>query len=191
MKEAIAEEVLNNLKVLKHVEENGHCIGKLKFVSAVRSIALKQFNVTFKFVNEQRTKIRIQGCKQAFCVLGAHQIPQDAQIKIARIVKKPSGYYFHVTCFVEKDGYIESWERTRTKKFQSKIRQWTRFDKPVGIDFKPNGLVLSNGISITWTVPETTRLKKLQRKLSRQQKGLKRYNRTKQKLAREYERISN
>gem|GEM_PF-3268125 len=66
MREAIAEEMLNNLKSLKRSAQNGNKIGNLRFVSMVRSIALKQFNVTFRFANEQSTRVRIQGCDKTF-----------------------------------------------------------------------------------------------------------------------------
>jgi transposase len=52
-------------------------------------------------------------------------------------------------------------------------------------------LVLSNGLKLEWQIEETKRLKKLQRQLARQQKGSKRRYKTKQKIAREYERLTN
>ncbi len=45
MKEAIAQEILNNLKSLKQRKDNGKKIGKLKFTSKERPITLKQFNM--------------------------------------------------------------------------------------------------------------------------------------------------
>lgn len=45
----------------------------------------------------------------------------------------------------------------------------------IGVDFKPNGMVLSNGIEITWKVLESKKLKKLQRMLSKKTKGSNRY----------------
>ena len=191
MKEAIAQEILNNLKSLKQRKDNGKKIGKLKFTSKERPITLKQFSVTFKFLNKQKSKMKIQGYNRTFRVLGGHQIPKVAEIKTAKIIKKPSGYYLHITCFIPKEKYIESWENIQTKKHNFKHREWVSFDKPIGIDFKPNGMVLSNGIEITWKVLESKKLKKLQRMLSKKTKGSNRYKKLKQRVSKEYMRITN
>ncbi|HEW91677.1 MAG TPA: hypothetical protein ENF81_03960 [Thermotogaceae bacterium] len=63
--------------------------------------------------------------------------------------------------------------------------------KPVGVDFKPNGIVLSNGMKLQLRIEETSRLKKLQRKLARQKCGSHSYEKTKEKIQLEYEKIKN
>ncbi|MCD6546191.1 MAG: transposase, partial [Thermotogae bacterium] len=76
-----------------------------------------------------------------FGVLGGHQIPKDAEIANAYLVRKPSGICLHVVCYVAKDKYKFIWEHPVTKHGEVKKRQWQTFDKPMGIDFKSNGIV--------------------------------------------------
>jgi len=52
-------------------------------------------------------------------VLGLRQIPADAEIANAVLLRKPSGYYLHVTCYLPKD--------SRTSP--------NPIDKDIGIDF--------------------------------------------------------
>jgi len=47
-------------------------------------------------------RVRIQKLGK-FRVLGLHQIPADAEIANAVLLRKPSGYYLHVTCYLPKD----------------------------------------------------------------------------------------
>lgn len=191
MKQALVEKIKQNLYALSRLKENGYKTGKLKFKRYVNSIPLKQFGNTFKFVNKHKTKVKIQGIKKPLRVLGGHQIPENSEIAKAELVRKPSGIYLFVTCYIDKDSYIETWEQRKNKKDITKTRTWQVFETDIGIDFKPTGLVLSNGLKLEWKIKETIRLKKLQRKLARQKKGSKRWHRTKEKIAREYERITN
>jgi len=89
-------------------------------------------------------------------VLGLHQIPAEAEIANAVLVRKSSGYYLHVTCYLPKDSHTSL----------------NSVGKDIGIDFGVSSkLTLSNGIKIDFEIHETPRLKRLQRKLSRTQKG--------------------
>jgi len=71
-------------------------------------------------------------------------------------VRKPCGYYLHVTCYLPKDSHTSL----------------NPVGKDIGIDFGVSSkLTLSNGIRIDFEVHETPRLKQLQRKLARTQKA--------------------
>ena len=64
MKQAIYQQVWNALKALSAKKANGEHVGRLryrKYSSDMCGIMLKQFGRTYKFVNQERTKIRIQG----------------------------------------------------------------------------------------------------------------------------------
>jgi putative transposase len=173
LKQAVQERVKNNLKVLKVLEEKGYKVGKLKFKKAVSSINLKQYKVSFD-IDFERNKVRIQGLGW-FRVLGLHQVPRDCEIANAQLIKKPSGYYVYLTCYVKK----EHFER-------DKVRD------AVGIDFGvTNKLTLSNGLSIDFEVKESKRLKRLQKELARKKKGSKNREKVLKKLQREYERLTN
>ncbi|ABP66840.1 transposase, IS605 OrfB [Caldicellulosiruptor saccharolyticus DSM 8903] len=191
MKQAIRERIEQNLYSLHVQKENGYRTGKLHFKHYVNSIPLKQFGNTFKFVNQQKTRVKIQGIKKPLRVLGGHQISENSEIAKAELVRKPSGIYLFVTCYIDRDKYTKVWEQRKNRKGVIKPRVWQTFDVGAGIDFKPAGLVLSNTFKLEWQIKETKRLKKLQKQFARQKKGSKRWYKTKEKIAKEYERLTN
>jgi putative transposase len=173
LKQAVQERVKNNLKVLKGLKEKGYKVGELKFKKVVSSINLKQYKSSFD-IDFKKNKVRIQKLGW-FRVLGLHQVQWDCEIANAQLIKKPSGYYVYLTCYVKN----EHFER-------DKIRD------AVGIDFGvANKLTLSNGLSVDFEVKESKRLKKLQRVLARKKKGSKNREKVLKKVQREYERLTN
>jgi DNA modification methylase len=173
LKQAVQDRVKNSLKALKALKENGHKVGRLKFKKSISSINLKQYKVSFD-IDFERNKVRIQGLGW-FRVLGLHQIPQDCEIANAQLVKKPSGYYLYLTCYVKKE-YFER----------------DKIGDAVGIDFGvANKLTLSNGLTVDFEIEESKRLKRLQKELARKQKGSKNWIKTKKKIQREYEKLTN
>ncbi len=124
---------------------------------------------------KDKNRIKIQRLKKPVRVLGLHQLPDNCDIAKAELIKKPDGYYIHLTCYIDKQN-----------EKQEKI------NKPIGIDFGiKHQLTLSNGVKINYRIEETKRQKKLQKKLSRQQKGSRNYQKTKQKIQREHQKIYN
>jgi putative transposase len=108
-------------------------------------------------------------------VLGLHQSPQDCEIGNAQLIKKPSGFFVYLTCYIKKEHFQ-----------QDKVRD------AIGIDFGvANKLTLSNGLSIDFEVEESKRLKKLQKELARKKKGSKNRVKVQKKIQREYERLTN
>ncbi len=191
MRQAIVDRIRQNLYALHKQKTKGYKVGKLRFKKQVNSIPLKQVGKTFKFVNKQKTRVKIEGFKKAFRVLGGHQIPASADIAKAELVKKPSGIYLFVTCYIDKEKYPQIHCTRYNKKGIQKQKVQQKFEGPIGIDFKPTGLVLSNGIKIEWIVKETKKLKRLQKKLARQKRGSKNWHKTKNKIARLYEKMVN
>ncbi len=123
--------------------------------------------------------IKIQGIKKKFRVLGLHQIPENSEPANAQLVKKPSGYYLYLTCYLQKEKALEEIKKKQTR-------------QPIGIDLGiKHQITLSNGEKISWYAEETKRLKKLQKTLSRKQKGSKNYFKTKLKIQKEWEYIQN
>ncbi|WP_457567007.1 RNA-guided endonuclease InsQ/TnpB family protein [Desulfurobacterium sp.] len=124
-------------------------------------------------------RIKIQGIKKKFRVLGLHQIPENSEPANAQLVKKPSGYYLYLTCYLQKEKALEEIKKKQTR-------------QPIGIDLGiKHQITLSNGEKISWYAEETKRLKKLQKTLSRKQKGSKNYFKTKLKIQKEWEYIQN
>jgi putative transposase len=173
LKQAVQERVKNNLKVLKGLKKKGYKVGELKFKKVVSSINLKQYKSSFD-IDFKRNKVRIQKLGW-FRVLGLHQVPRDCEIANAQLIKKPSGYYVYLTCYV-KNGHSE----------KNKIRD------AIGIDFGvANKLTLSNGLFVDFEVKESQKLKKLQRELARKKKGSKNREKVLKKIQREYEKLTN
>ena len=178
MRQGIVERIKHSLSSLKRAKEKGIKVGKLSFKSDVRSIPLKQYGITYK-ISGDRNRVKIQGIKKKIRVLGLHQLPKECEIANGLLVKKPSGYYLYITCYLPKEKVLEEIR-------EKQVRQ------AVGIDLGiKHQLTLSTGEKISWYVPETKRLKKLQKELSRKVKGSRNYLKTKQKLQKEWEYIQN
>ncbi len=166
IKQGIQNRIKQALKALKNSKANGNKIGKLKFKSRVNSIPLKQHGITYK-IDKQHNKVKIQGLG-SFRVLGLRQISEDMEIANGFLVKKADGYYLHIVCYKQKE----------------KI---TEIEKPIAIDFGiENKINLSNGVKIDYEVPETRRLKILQRKLPKKVKGSKNYHKLNELIQREH-----
>lgn len=74
----------------------------LKFKSEINSISLRQYGQDWKFKGHH---IKLNRCKKPFKVHGLEQLNDYKGIEFAnaRLVKKPSGYYIQITCFVPKE----------------------------------------------------------------------------------------
>jgi len=178
IKQGIIERIRNNLKSLNKLKEKGYKVGALNFKSDFKSIPLKQFGNTYK-IDFKRNRIRIQGIRKWFRVLGLHQIPKNADIANAYLVKKPSGFYLYVVCFL--------WKEEVLKEINQK-----QVPLPIGIDLGvKDQLTLTTGEKFKWYVPETKRLKRLQRILARKKKGSKNYQKVKFLIQKEWEYIKN
>jgi len=178
MRQGIVERIKRSLCSLKRAKEMGIKVGKLSFKSEVRSIPLKQHGITYKVLGD-KNRVKIQGIKKKFRVLGLHQIPEGAELAEAQLVKKPSGYYLHIVCYLPKEDVL--------KKIKEK-----QIKEPIGIDLGiKHQLTLSNGEKTSWYIPETKRLIRLQKSLSRKKKGSRNYWKTKQLIRKEWEYINN
>jgi putative transposase len=174
IKQEIADRLKDNLRALCKLKKNGHRVGALKPKKFVNSIPLKQYGVTYS-LDFVHNRVRIQKLGK-FRVLGLHQIPLEAEIANAVLVRKPSGYYLHVTCYLPKNSHSSR----------------NPVGKDIGVDFGvASKLTLSNGIRIDFEVHETPKLKQLQRKLARVQKGSRNRERIRFLLSKEYEKLNN
>lgn len=172
MKQAIVSRVGDSLSALKTLKSNGRKVGGLRYVKEVTSLPLKQYGNTHKIVDENTIRIVKTGRVK---VRGLQQIPQDAEFATATLNRKPDGYYVHLTVFIPVI-VDTSWE--------------TRPD--VGIDLGiADTLITSEGCKYRVRVEVPSRLKGLQRKLARQQKGSRNYAKTVQSIRREHQKISN
>ena len=165
-------------------KKSGKKNGRLKFRSSYDSIELNQYGNTHWICfgpegnanGKYRNTVHIAGIKRPIRVFGMDQIPADAEYASAKLVKRPSGIYLMLTCYVPKNE-----EKKDTE------------NKPdIGIDFGiKTAITTSEGEKFDISVREQERLKGLQKKLARQKKGSEGWYDTRKRIQREYERLSN
>ena len=157
--------------------------GKLKFRSSYDSIELNQYGDTHWICfgpsgnknGKYRNTVHIAGIKRPIRVFGMEQIPAGAEYANAKLVKRPSGIYLMLTCYIPKH---ESNTESETK-------------PDLGIDFGiKTAIATSDGEKYDISVREPERLKGLQRKLARQKKGSRGWYSTKLLIRREYEKLA-
>lgn len=157
-----------SIKSLSTKKKRNQKVGKLKFKSEYNSIELGPFSAP------QNNRVKIIGIKQHLKLYGLEQIKSEYEIANAKLIKKPSGYYIYITCY--------EFCKQNNKKLT----------EDVGIDFGiKSHLTLSNGQIYNASIDESDRLKKLQRKFAKQQKGSNNRFKTLTKIKREYEKMSN
>lgn len=175
VKQAVYDQIKNDIKSLSARKKNGYKIGKLKFVREVKSLNLKQVNSTYRF-NKKMNRVKIQGLPNWYSVRGADQFKNfdSYEMANAKLLKKADGYYLAVTVYsnvVKKniDGLVDS----------------------LGVDFGvKTHFTLSDGKEFNVKIMETERLKRLNRKLSRQIKGSNNYHKTRILIQKEYQKLS-
>ncbi|MBQ8994705.1 MAG: transposase [Oscillospiraceae bacterium] len=101
IKQSIITEVKDSIKGLAVLKKNGQKVGALKFKSVCNCVNLKQYHVTYD-IDKSKSRIRVQGIRKPFKVRSLEQIPEDAEIANAKFLRKASGLYFYITCYVPK-----------------------------------------------------------------------------------------
>lgn len=180
MKQSVIQQLKNDRKGLAAKKKNGCKVGKLGFVTHVDSIDLKQYGTTYRFTNSQRTRIRVQNIPKPMRVRGTQQIPDNVEFANAKLVHKPDGYHILITTYLDSDHpYLHNQEEYAPGSM-------------VGIDMGlKTALTYSDGTKQDVFVGETDRLKRLQKKLSRQHNGSNNRHKTILKIRREYQKIVN
>lgn len=172
MKQSIVAGARSSIRTLASLKEKGKKVGKLKFKSKYTSINLKQAGTTYKI---RGSKARIQNIPGWIRVRGVSQI-EGTELANAKLVRRPDGFHLLVT----------------TYRFTNEIPSQIKYEGAVGVDFGvKTSFTLSTGEKFDIAVGETERLKRLQRKLARQEKGSNNYMKTQDKISREYQHITN
>lgn len=165
-----------NIKTLHTLKIKGlQRPGKLKYSKEETIIDLKQYGMTHKIISSKR--IRIQGIPKSLIVNGLNQLINIPEIEFAnaRLIHRGTGYYVQFVCYVPKEN-----------KTQYKI------DKTIGIDFGcSTAFTTSEGKKILASVPESERLKRLQKQMAKKQKGSKNWLRKVEQARKEYQKITN
>ena len=156
MRQGIVQRTWTNLKSLSTKKENGEKVGRLQFKSSVDSIPLNGFGGNSKNygageydIDLERNRIRLQNLKPWIRVNGLKQIPKNAEIANANLVRKHGDYFLLVTTFLPK--------------------KEVKNDRAIGMDFGcATQMTLSNGIKIKFGVDVPKKIRKLDQKLARQ-----------------------
>ena len=172
MKQSIVSGARSSIKTLASLKKQGKKVGRLRFKSEYTSINLKQAGTTYKI---RGSKARIQNIPGWVRVRGVSQL-EGTELANAKLVHRPDGFHLLVT----------------TYRFTDEIPSQIKYEGAVGVDFGvKTSFTLSTGEKFDIAVGETERLKRLQRKLARQEKGSNNYKKTQDKISREYQHITN
>jgi len=175
-RQCLVSRMYANIKTLHALKTKGlQKPGKLKYSKEETIIDLKQYGVTHKIVSSKR--IRIQGIAKSMIVNGLDQFINIPEIEFAnaRLIHRGTGYYVQFVCYVPKEN-----------KTQNKI------EKTIGIDFGcSTAFTTSEGKKVSASVPESERLKKLQKQQAKKVKGSKNWLRTVKQVRKEYQKITN
>lgn len=148
MRQDVVDQIKSDIRGLSASKKNGCKVGRLKFKSFCNSVPLRQYGTTFR-IDFSKNTVTLQGFKKPFKVRGLKQFPEGCEIANAKLVRKPSGYYFHITT------YSEPQETESTGAM-------------CGIDFGiKSNITTSDGIKYDVRVPESHAVKVASRRLNK------------------------
>lgn len=163
---------ISNTKTLSTLKKKGKKVGRIGFISDLKSLPLAQYGNTHKIIDHNKVKIvnvgavRVHGLKQFI-------YDKDVEIANANLIRTSKGYYLKITTFKKKENYIKP-------------------EKVIGIDLGiSTHITTSDGQKSNVLVEETERLKRLQRKMQKQKKNSNNRYKTRLKIQKEYEKICN
>lgn len=166
MKQQLYRQLWDSLKGLSVSKKRGRRVGRLKFKRFLRSIPLS--NQTF---NISGGRVRLQKLRAPLKVRGLSQLPDSPDIRKADLVWKPSGFYLHVC--------------VRLPEEEAQITGVVGMD--MGIS---DALTFSDGTKVNFS-QDQTKLRRLNKALSRKQRGSSNWYKAKHQLEREHERMAN
>lgn len=169
LKQNIVRRIQKSIIFLSKSKKKGNKVGKLKFKSEINCIDLD--NQCFKLI---KNKIWIGGFgKQKIFYRGREQLLSLIKIRNAWLIKEGNNYYISICCDVE-------------------VKEHIKTNKQVGIDMGiKDNITLSNGEKLNLSIGESERIKRLQKKLARSQKGSKNRCKVKLNLQKAYRKITN
>ena len=172
MKQSVVDSVKTDVYNLSKAKKAGLKVGKLQFKKECNEINLTQFGCTYKI--KAHNKISVQNIG-VLVVSGLEQIDLDeVEFANAKLIKKPSGFYIHLTVYTKKQPQPETSKEV------------------LGLDMGiKDQLTFSNGVKVNFYLEESEQLKGLMRKLSRQIKGSNQYKQTLSRIKRIYEHQNN
>ena len=175
MKQFAKAQIIDSLKGLKTLKTNGRKVGSIEYRKKdITSLTFKQVGIDFN-INYANNTVKLSKIGSVK-VRGLNQFSHDAEIGgRLKLLIRPTGYYLHLTVYTIPTDY-------------SHVPKGSVVGLDMGIKTM---LTTSDGIEYDCKIYHTSRLKKLQRKLSRQVKGSNNYSKTLNSIKVEYEKIAN
>lgn len=172
---ALVSRLYSNIKTLHTLKSKGiQKCGRLKYSKEETVIGLVQVNVSYQL--KSRKRVKIQGLGKAFPINGSDQFfdIEGLEYANARLIHRSTGYYIQFVTYQPKQ--------------QSK----EKIKETIGIDFGcSTAFTISNGEKISAQIPESERLKKLQKQQAKKVKGSKNFQKAVKKVRKEYQKITN
>ena len=172
MKQSVVDGIKTDVCNLSKAKKAGLKVGRLQYKHECNEINLKQFGNTYKIKGKNKISVQNIG---VLVVNGLEQINLDeVEFANAKLIKKPSGYYIHLTVYTKKQSEVQTEKEV------------------LGLDMGiKDQLIFSNGVKVNFYLEESEQLKGLARKLSRQVKGSNQYKQTLARIKRIYEHLNN
>ena len=172
MKQSVVDRVKTDVSNLSKAKRVGLKVGRLQYKHECNDINLKQFGNTYKIKSHNKISVQNIG------VLVVNRLEQinldEVEFANARLVKKPSGFYIHLTVYTKKQPQPETSKEV------------------LGLDMGiKDQLTFSNGVKVNFYLEESEQLKGLMRKLSRQVKGSNQYKQTLSRIKKIFEHQNN
>lgn len=172
MKQSVVDSVKQNIFSLSKAKNKGLKVGRLRFKKECNEINLQQFGITYRIKSHNKISVQNIG---VLVVNGLEQINLDeVEFANAKLIKKPSGFYIHLTVYTKKQSQPETSKEV------------------LGLDMGiKDQLTFSNGVKVDFYLEESEQLKGLMRKLSRQHKGSNQYKQTLSRIKKIFEHMDN
>ena len=172
MKQSVVDGIKTDVCNLSKAKKAGLKVGRLQYKHECNEINLKQFGNTYKIKGKNKISVQNIG---VLVVNGLEQINLDeVEFANAKLIKKPSGYYIHLTVYTKKQSEVQTEKEV------------------IGLDMGiKDQLTFSNGVKVNFYLEESEQLKGLMRKLNRQVKGSNQYKQTLNRIKRIYEHLNN
>lgn len=172
MKQSVVDSVKQNIFSLSKAKNKGLKVGRLRFKKECNEINLQQFGITYRIKSHNKISVQNIG---VLVVNGLEQINLDeVEFANAKLIKKPSGFYIHLTVYTKKQPQPETSKEV------------------LGLDMGiKDQLTFSNGVKVDFYLEESEQLKGLMRKLSRQHKGSNQYKQTLSRIKKIFEHMDN
>ena len=174
MKQGIIDRAIDNIKGLHELKNKGFPVGRLKYKHKVSSIPLKQYNNTYKIIDNNY--IKIQGIKQHIRVYGLENLDSSFDPASALLIHKNNSYYVNITAYRNKE------------KPEMPLEQQSMVSFDLGIK---NQLTLSNGLVLNYNIPKSKKERRIQRRLSKKVKNSNNYYKLKNSLNTEQTKTTN